>query len=115
MAKMYQEKFDREGFEFEIASGGPEGLEKAENLKPHAILLDLVMPGMDGWEVLARLKANPQTKGIPVLILSNLPKEPSALDKSKELGALEYLQKSDYTPQELIDQMRKTLKMQNES
>jgi hypothetical protein len=60
----------KEGFRVELASDGPSGLEKARQMKPEVITLDVMMPGMDGWAVLRALKADPQTVAIPVIMLT---------------------------------------------
>lgn len=60
----------REGYEVIGVAGGAKGLETVENLKPDLVLLDLMMPDMDGWEVYQRMKANPNTKHIPVIVVT---------------------------------------------
>lgn len=60
----------REGYEVIGAPGGVKGLETVEDLKPDLVLLDLMMPDMDGWEVYQRMKANPNTKHIPVIVVT---------------------------------------------
>jgi DNA-binding response OmpR family regulator len=60
----------REGYEVIGASGGAKGLETVEDLMPDLVLLDLMMPDMDGWEVYQRLKANPNTRNIPVIVVT---------------------------------------------
>lgn len=60
----------REGFEVIGASGGVEGLQAIEDLQPHLVLLDLMMPDMDGWEVYQRMKSNPSTSHIPVIVVT---------------------------------------------
>ncbi|MBL8161590.1 MAG: response regulator [Anaerolineae bacterium] len=60
----------REGFEVIGAPGGMEGLHAVEDLQPQLVLLDLMMPDIDGWEVYQRMKANPNTSNIPVIVLT---------------------------------------------
>lgn len=60
----------REGFEVIGASGGVKGLQAIEDLQPHLVLLDLMMPDMDGWEVYQRMKSNPSTSHIPVIVVT---------------------------------------------
>lgn len=60
----------REGYEVIGAPGGAQGLETVEDLTPDLVLLDLMMPDMDGWEVYQRMKANPNTKHIPVIVVT---------------------------------------------
>lgn len=83
---------EKNGFSALSAANGPDGLEVAQNDNPDAIILDRVMPGMDGNEVLQKLKENPKTKNIPVMILTG---RSSGLDisSSMQLGALDYVVK----------------------
>jgi PAS domain S-box-containing protein len=84
-----QRIFTREGFRVEIAPGGVEGLARARAVRPDAITLDVLMPGMDGWAVLAALKADPELADIPVIMLTVADQKPLGL----ALGAAEYLTK----------------------
>ena len=61
------------GFRVESAMNGEEGIGKAKTLKPDLILLDIMMPGIDGWETLTRLKRDPETSGVPVIIFTAMP------------------------------------------
>ena len=81
LANAYRVKLEKENFEVSIVYQGKELLDKVEDFKPHLILLDLVMPLMDGFEALKALKANKSTESIPVLITSNLGQQ-TDLDKS---------------------------------
>lgn len=79
----------REGFQVVHAAGGEEGLERARRLRPDVITLDVMMPGMDGWAVLARLKADPELRDIPVIMLTMV----SDQNMGYALGAAEYITK----------------------
>ncbi|HKQ05094.1 MAG TPA: response regulator [Blastocatellia bacterium] len=79
----------KEGFQVICAANGEEGLEKAQRLCPDAITLDVIMPGMDGWAVLAALKASPATADIPVIMLTILDDQ----NRGYTLGATEYVSK----------------------
>jgi len=81
--------FTREGFRVEEAAGGEAGLQVARTLQPDAITLDVMMPGMDGWAVLAALKADPAVAGIPVVMLTVADEQPLGL----ALGAADYMTK----------------------
>ncbi len=72
MSRMYQNSFSIEGFVTEIAKDGEEGIVKAKDIKPSLILLDVMMPKMNGLEALDLLKADSSTKDIPVVMLTNL-------------------------------------------
>ena len=80
---------DKEGYNLEIAMNGKEGLQMAEAVKPQTIFLDVMMPNIDGWEVLKKLKQNPQLADIPVIMISMVDKKSMGF----ELGAAEYLTK----------------------
>lgn len=108
--ELYQEAFEQEEFELEVAQNGQEGLKKAEGL-PDLILLDILLPGINGFEVLKELKKNSKTRDIPVIVLTNLGSEQSDSDKhlALSLGAIEYLVKSYHTPDEITEIVKKRL------
>lgn len=96
------------GHEIIMASDGEEGLSKAEKLDPDIILLDIIMPKMNGLDVLEKLKSNKETASIPVIMLTNLPKEASS-DKAKTLGAEEYFVKAEFEPEKLAARVNELL------
>ncbi|HTL39506.1 MAG TPA: response regulator [Methylomirabilota bacterium] len=99
------EELKQEGFEVVGAKDGVEGVEKAASDKPDLILLDLVMPRLDGIGALKQMKENPDTKEIPVVILTNL----SDYDKVSDalsLGAMDYLVKANYRLEELVNKIK---------
>lgn len=91
--EFYSEKLKGEDMEVEVAQDGEEGLEKAAKIKPDLILLDIIMPKKDGFEVLQGLSENASLKKIPVIVFSTLGQE-SDVEKAKALGAVEYINKS---------------------
>lgn len=99
--RMYLKELQFSGFEVEVASDGDEGLLKAITFSPQLILLDIMMPKKNGFQVLAELKAMEQTKNIPVIILTNLMQEQSA-EKAIEGGAVAYIIKSDSEPKDVL-------------
>jgi DNA-binding response OmpR family regulator len=102
------EELNQEGFEVAGAKDGIEGVEKAVTEKPDLILLDLVMPRLDGIGALKQIKDNPKSKEIPVVILTNL----SDYDKVSDalsLGALDYLVKANYRLEELVNKIKTVL------
>lgn len=109
LRKMYQVKFQNNGFEVDSAGDGAEVFDRLKESRPDIILLDVMMPKMDGFEVLARLKANQDLKNIPVVLLTNL--SASELDKGKgmELGALDYLVKDNFTPADIVQKVKSYL------
>ncbi len=90
------------------ALDGESGLRSAKEERPDLILLDLILPRMDGFKVLKGLKTNEETKNIPVIILTNL-EETEDIQKALELGATTYLVKSSYTLEEVVKKIEKAL------
>lgn len=90
------EKLQRSGFIVVGAIDGKQALEKLDVARPDLVVLDLVLPGLDGFEILRHIKEDPATKGIPVLVLSNLG-DKDDIRRAKGLGAEEYLIKAHYT------------------
>lgn len=101
---LYQEGWHDQDFDLLIALDGEEGL-KLANQRPDLILLDILLPGINGFEVLRRLKANNRTKSIPVIVLTNLGSEKTDKDKqlALSLGAVDYMVKSYHTPDEMVE------------
>ena len=99
---------EQEGYEIKGALDGETGLALAKREKPDLILLDLILPKLDGFEVLKGLKQDEATRSIPVIILTNLN---SSEDKKKglSLGADDYLAKSEKTPPEVLAKVEKLL------
>lgn len=105
LSNMYQVKFEHEGFQIIKAADGEQGLTIAAKEKPSFILLDVIMPKMDGFSVLKKLKADPATKDIPVMLLTNLGQDED-VKKGNELGAVGYLVKANITPSEVLAKVR---------
>ena len=105
LADIYQTKLSIEDFNVFVATDGAEGLSMAQENNPDLILLDIMLPKMDGLEVLKRLKASDKTASIPVILLSNLGQE-YVVKGGLGLGAVDYLLKSDLTPREVIEKIR---------
>ena len=101
MSRMYQKIFTFEKFEIETADNGEEGLAKAINLSPTIILCDIMMPKMNGLQVLDKLKTNPLTKLIPVIMLTNLAGHQDA-ETALSKGAVKYIIKSEQDPKEVV-------------
>ena len=95
---------EAEGFEVHSALGGAEGIEMAGRIRPSVILLDIMMPGMDGWETLERLKADAATADLPVIVFTAR-EHSRGRAKSRELGAVEYFPKP-FRPEALIHTIR---------
>ena len=92
------------------ANNGKEALEIAKMEKPDVILLDILLPGIGGFEILKELKDSSETKDIPVIILSNLSQK-SDIEKGKELGAVSFLVKATVDLDEIVNEVKKVLKI----
>jgi CheY-like chemotaxis protein len=101
VAQMYQEAFEKAGVETFASHNSENGLNMAKEKKPNIILLDLLMPGTNGYEVLRRLKDDAETRHIPVVVVSIITDEES-INKAKELGARDYLVKGDQPIDQLV-------------
>lgn len=100
--RMYQKIFKFQKYDVTIAGDGEEGLEQARSLQPTIILLDVMMPKMNGFEVLKKLKDSDETKKIPVIMLSNLAGE-NDVETALSKGAVKYIVKSEHDPKEVSD------------
>jgi DNA-binding response OmpR family regulator len=110
LQKTFGEILKQEGFKVISALDGESGLDLAKTEKPDLILLDLILPKKDGFEVLKELKENEKTKEIPVIVLTNL-EGIDDVDRALQLGATTYLVKAQYTLEEVIEKVKKTLKL----
>jgi len=102
-------KLIKEGYEISEAVDGEEGMKKVKEEKPDLVLLDLILPGIDGFEVLSKMKEDPALASIPVIILSNLGQKED-VEKGLKLGAVDYLIKAHFTPGEIIEKIKAALK-----
>lgn len=103
-----QEKFTREGFSVLEARDGEEGLNAALEKHPDIILLDIIMPKMDGLTVLKKLQEDSSGKDIPVILLTNLSDDQKVAEAIKE-GVYEYLVKSDWKLADLVKEVKEKL------
>jgi len=106
---IYQTKLTQEGFEVIAAANGMEALGKLEKEKPDLILLDIIMPYVDGLEVLKKVRSMDQLKDVPIILLANLSQK-EEVDQGMTLGANDYLIKSHFTPSEVLKKINKYLK-----
>lgn len=112
MSRMYQKIFTFEGYDVKSAADGEEGLEKAKTEKPALILLDVMMPKMNGLELLSKLKLDPDLKTIPVIMLTNLAGEKDA-ETALAKGAVKYIIKSNQEPKIVADMVKEILTAYN--
>ena len=106
---MYQRVLSMHGFEVEVASDGEEGIKKVFENTPDVILLDIMMPKINGLNVLKEIKASPQTKHIPVMVLTNLAGD-QFTQRAMTLGAENYVIKSNHDPMEIIQMVKDLVK-----
>jgi DNA-binding response OmpR family regulator len=109
LRQLISKKISSEGFEVSSAIDGTDGIEKVKNEMPDLILLDLLLPTTDGYEVLSKIKADNATKAIPVIILSNLGQQ-DEINKAMKLGAIDFLVKAQLTPEEIVEKAKNILK-----
>ncbi len=108
ISKMYQLKLSLEGYDVQVAEDGKQGVEKVKEFMPDIILLDILMPELDGFEVLKIVKSDDITKDIPILIMSNLGQE-DHVQKGMKLGAIGYIVKSQYTPSKVVEKIKSVI------
>ena len=108
MGRMYQKIFTFEGYEVEVADNGEDGLAKVKSWNPNLVLLDIMMPKMNGMEVLDKLKSDPDTKKLPVVILTNLAGQKDA-ETAMSKGAVKYIVKSEYEPKQVANIVKEIL------
>ncbi len=104
LRNLLQKKLTAEGYEVSVAENGEEGLEKIRENRPDLILLDIIMPKMDGFEMLEEMKKDDSIFGIPVIVVSNSG-QPVEIDRAQSLGARDWLVKTEFDPQEVINKV----------
>lgn len=108
LQKTLKEILHEEKFDVVSALDGEEGLQAAHAEKPNLILLDLILPKKDGFEVLRELKGDEATKGIPIIVLTNL-EGLEDVGRALEFGATTYLVKANYELEDIIKKIKETL------
>lgn len=108
LSSMYITKFKLEGFEAILGNNGEEGLALAKAEIPDIILLDIMMPKMNGFDVLENLKKDSRLKNIPIVMLSNLSQK-DEIERCLSMGADDYLIKAHFMPSEVVAKIKKTM------
>lgn len=108
LQKAMAETLGKEGYEMVQALDGETGLKLANSEKPDLVLLDIILPKMDGFQVLEELKKAEETKTIPVIILTNLGNSED-IERSLSLGATTYLVKSDHGIEDVVEKVKQTI------
>lgn len=109
LRELIARKLTDEGFDIVEAVDGEDGIKKIKETKPDLVLLDLILPSIDGFEVLSRVKGDASLTSIPIIILSNLGQK-EEVEKGLDLGAVDYLIKAHFTPGEIIEKIKNILK-----
>ena len=108
LAKVLQEKFEKEKFTAQIVSDGGLAFSTAKSFKPDAILLDIILPNKDGIQILQELKADPELQSVPVIIMSNLG-EDEKIKTALSMGAVDYLVKTQHPINEVVEKVKNYL------
>lgn len=109
LRELIVQKLIKEGYETSEAVDGEQGIKKVKEEKPDLVLLDLILPGIDGFEVLSKKREDPSVVQIPVIILSNLGQKED-VERGLKLGAVDYLIKAHFTPGEIIEKIKNILR-----
>ena len=108
LCRVYMIKLQKEGIDVSIAGEGNEGLRRIYAEKPDLIILDLMLPGLDGFQILDKIKKDKEVSSIPVLIMSNLGCE-ADVEKGLKLGAIDYIVKTETSISEVVEKIKKQL------
>lgn len=108
LRELLGKKLAQVGYTAILAVNGEEGLEKAKKDKPDIVLLDLILPGINGFEFLEKRKDDSDINSVPVIILSNLGQRED-IEKGLKLGAKDFLVKAHFTPQEIVNKLQMVL------
>ncbi len=106
--EVYAAKFSQSGFQTEVALDGKKGMEKIKADKPDLIILDIVLPKMDGFELLKKVKEDSKLKEIPIVLLTNLGQK-NEVEKGLALGADDYIIKAHFTPTAIVAKVKEIL------
>lgn len=106
---IYVTQLKKSGYKVEVAFDGEAGLSKIKELKPDLLLLDIILPKIDGWKLLELIKGDVNFKDLKVVILSNLGQK-EEIEKGFDFGAIRYFVKAEYTPKEVVEEIKEILK-----
>ena len=108
LVDVYTTKLKQVGFEVDVVEEGDRVMRAIREKNPDVVLLDIVLPQVDGWEILRSIKTDEATKNVNVIILSNLGQK-EEVEKGMNLGAAKYLIKAHYTPSEIVEELQKII------
>ncbi len=109
LVRMYQKKLENDGYIVATADDGETALQKVQELKPDLILLDIMMPKVNGLQMLAILKEDKETESIPVILLTNVGGSDEDVNRGLELGAVAYLVKAGNRPSAVVAKVKEIL------
>lgn len=110
MVRMYQRKFTKEGYDIKVALDGVEGMEAVKGeYRPDIVLLDIMMPRMNGFQFLEGFKKEPANKSVPVVMLTNLIDTNESKKRSFDLGATDYIVKSEVSMEDVVRKIQEIL------
>ncbi len=110
LVEMYKRKFEFEGFDVHVAEDGQEALDKLKTFTPDMTLLDIMMPKVNGLEVLRSIRQDPVKKDMLVVILTNLGNEATS-EEIYKLGATDYIVKAEMTPLDVVSKVKEILEI----
>jgi len=105
---IYKTRLEKEGYRVIVVQDGKDFFSILEKENPDLILLDIVLPHIDGWEILKALRKDPKFKEKKVVIISNLSQR-EEIEKARELGVIKFLVKAHYTPSEIAEEIKKII------
>lgn len=105
---LMERKLEKEGFQVETAIEGEAGLQKIQSWGPNLVLLDIILPGLDGFSILEKVKKDPATTNVPIILLTNLGQRDD-VEKGLKLGAVGYLVKAHFTPGDIVEKVKEIL------
>jgi len=108
LINLLQRKLEGDGYEVVVAKNGQEGLKAMREAEPDLILLDIIMPKMNGLEVMEEMQKDKELRRIPVIVISNSG-QPLELDRAQKLGAKDWLVKTEFDPREVVEKVKKQL------
>lgn len=108
LVDIYITKLSKEGFEVLVAQDGQEALNKLKEQKPDLMVLDIVLPQIDGWAILRKIREESRLKNLKVIVLSNLGQK-ADVERGRRFGVEKYLIKAHFTPSEVIEEIKKTI------
>lgn len=111
LVDIYTKKLKELGYDTDVAFEGEEALKKIQEKMPDLILLDIVLPNLNGWEMLRKIKKDEKLKDLKTIILSNLGQK-DEVEKGLALGAVKYLIKAHHTPSQVVAEIKKMLNSQ---